>query len=92
MKKIVAHRKQGGKKMYKIRWEGYGAKDDTWEDACKFGAEFLETYRQQVEKDEARKKKQVAEVIARSAEVTERATRAAKNRAERVAKRKKLMY
>lgn len=29
--KIVDERMDGGKKYYRIRWKGYGAKDDTWE-------------------------------------------------------------
>jgi hypothetical protein len=31
VEKIVEERKRNGRLMYRIRWKGYGAEDDTWQ-------------------------------------------------------------
>lgn len=52
MESIVGHKKQKGKTVYRIRWKGYSAKDDTWLTAndlsCK---DLLKKYRKRMERD-----------------------------------------
>lgn len=49
---IVDHKKQGGKTVYRIRWKGYAASDDTWlpanELSCK---EMLKKYKKKIERE-----------------------------------------
>ena len=42
---IVGHREYNGKLVYKIRWKGYGASSDTWEEADSLSCpDILDTY------------------------------------------------
>jgi hypothetical protein len=49
---IVDHKKQKGKTLYRVRWKGYSAKDDTWllasDLSCK---DLLKKYRKRIERD-----------------------------------------
>lgn len=49
---IVDHKKAKGRTLYRVRWKGYSAKDDTWLAAndlsCK---DILKKYRKRIERD-----------------------------------------
>lgn len=50
VEKIVGHKKIKGVWHYKIRWEGYGPKDDTWEkEANLYCSGILNAYKKSIE-------------------------------------------
>lgn len=49
---IVDHKKKGGKTIYRIRWKGYGQKDDTWLPATELSCkDLLKKYRKKIDRD-----------------------------------------
>jgi Chromo (CHRromatin Organisation MOdifier) domain len=41
VEEIVDHRIRSGRQEFRIRWKGYSAKDDTWEDEARVKADHL---------------------------------------------------
>jgi hypothetical protein len=44
VEKVVAHRETDGHTEFRIRWEGYGEKDDTWELGSSIDPDVIGSY------------------------------------------------